>query len=165
MTIYLRITQGVREHLYVRRSEWACATVLTWWAIALLTPGNTFDISPTYVGLRRIASEHFWGLTCASIGGLRLAALTANGTFKGHWYSRYSPYVRAITAYLTAMIFLTVVIGILTGPTSIWPLTTALGTYATLAWLDIATAFGTAKESGWTQRENRGGRGGNSQDA
>lgn len=159
MSIYLRVSKGVRDHLYVRRSEWACAIILTWWGFALLSPGGTFDISPTYSGLRRIASETAWGTVCATVGITRLLALVINGTFPGNWYSQYSLHVRSLTAYLTAIIFIMIALGILTAPAPAWPLSTALGTYAMLAWLDIATALGTGKEAGWQQKENRGGRG------
>lgn len=157
MSIYLRISRGVRDHLYVRRSEWACAIILTWWGISLLSPGNTFDISPTYIGLRRIASETIWGGVCATVGVIRLSALVINGTFQNSCYSRYSPHVRSFTAYLTAVIFIMITAGILANLNPAWPLSTALGTYAMLAWLDIATAMGTGKEAGWQQKENRGG--------
>lgn len=155
MSIHLRISRGIRDHLHVRRSEWACAVILTWWGVALISPGSTFEISPTYLGLQRMASEWTWGILCTVTGSLRLAALILNGTFKDRWYSQYSPHVRCVSASLTAFIFITVVLGIVTGPTPFWPMTTALGTYSAIAWLDISNALGTAREAGWQTRENR----------
>lgn len=154
MPVYARISKGVRSHLYARRSEWACAAVITWWGVSLMAPGDTFALSPTYSGLARIATEPVWGAVCLALGLFRLAALTVNGTFQGTWYSRYSPHVRAITAYLTAMVYFLIVYGVLTNLGKV-PLSTGLGAYAALAFLDVSNALGTAKESGYQTREFR----------
>lgn len=154
LPVYARITRGVRDHLYVRRSEWGCAAVITWWGVALLAPGETFTISPSYAGLSRLAPEWVWGVICLTLGMFRLAALIINGTFRGSWYSRYSPHVRAVTAYLTGMIYFLIAYGIAMGGLT-FPLSTGLGAYLVLAFLDVGNALGTAKESGYQTQETK----------
>lgn len=153
LPVYARISRGVRDHLYVRRSEWACAAVITWWGLSLALPGETFKLSPTYSGLAAVAPEWAWSAVCLFVGVFRLIALTINGTFRETWYSRYSPHVRAGTAYVTGLIYFLIVYGILLQFTL--PVSTALGAYAALAFLDFSNALGTARESGYQTRENR----------
>lgn len=154
LPVYARITRGVRDHLYVRRSEWGCAAVITWWGVSLLTPGETFAVSPTYAGLARLADEWVWGWFCLTLGLFRLAALTVNGTFRESWYSKYSPHVRAVTAYLTGMVYFLIVYGVAVTGLS-FPLSTGLGAYLALAFLDVGNALGTAKESGYQSQESK----------
>jgi hypothetical protein len=157
MLLY-RVSKGVRDHAYVRRSEWACAAVACWWGLALLGPGDSFARAPHLHGFYAIATEFTWGLAFAILGLARVFALAINGTFQGTWYSQYSPHVRSAAAYIGAMLWLLIVFGILTGPEPLFPLATGLGAYFTFACLDIANALGTAKEAGWSEREARHGR-------
>ena len=124
--IYRRLTKGVRDHFYVRRGEWACAAIVAWYGF--------------------FHSE----LICLVLGLVRLAALVINGTYRGYWYSDYSPYVRMATAYMTSLAFL--LLWLKSPLLSSWS-----GVFITLCILDGFNACGTAKESGWQWREGHGG--------
>lgn len=153
MLLY-RVSKGVRDHAFVRRSEWVCAIVALWWGVALLLPGDTMLKQPSLRGFLHLFSETTWAWIFFVVGFLRIAALVINGTFAGTAYSKYSPDVRAVCAGVGCLLYLGIVFGILFGPEPLFPLSTGLGAYAAFACLDYANALGTSKEAGWSRQEN-----------
>lgn len=70
------------------------------WAAFAIEP-TTFDRSPSFASMAALADESAWALILLSVGVLRLAALTVNGTF--HQF-RFSPHLRA-AASLVGLVF------------------------------------------------------------
>ena len=97
----------------VRFIEWFNAAVLLNFGITLLRPGCTFCTSHSYDALASIATEREWGLALIFVAGIRIVALTLNGTFG--WFKVLSPWARIVTAFLSAFAWFFIAIGLFYG--------------------------------------------------
>ena len=97
--IALRIRRGVTDHFALRFTEWVFTAIAACFAETLIGPGDTFDSSPSYAFMARLADENTWGLVIGAVALLRLSALVANGTFRPS--RRWSPLVRSVCAGLS----------------------------------------------------------------
>ena len=79
--VAFRIVRGVTDHFTTRYPEWVFAFILFMFGWKLLGPGDTFDSSPSYAVMNRLANEVVWGWSIVAIAGARLVALALNGTF------------------------------------------------------------------------------------
>jgi hypothetical protein len=110
----IRIGRGIGKHFATRATEWGCTAVLFLWGVRLtLFDDDVFGASASMIELRRVFSEDAWGAMCFVVGSLRICALILNGTFEGEWYSRFSPHVRSVMAFLSCFFWLTITLGII----------------------------------------------------
>jgi hypothetical protein len=103
--VFVRIVAGVRHSFPDRKIEWIMGIwAFVWSAKWFFDPADNF-VSPTHSWdtLAYLFGQEwiFSGLMMVT-GAARLAALTINGTFHDTLYARYSPLVRAATAFFCA---------------------------------------------------------------
>jgi hypothetical protein len=112
----IRAINGVREHFDTRITEWAMALMLGSWGLNLLDPAVSFSFAPAawknLIAVPFMDNEFKWGWAAIFLGAARTVALILNGTFPGTVYSRYSPNVRALVAFLGALIWFQVAMSV-----------------------------------------------------
>lgn len=150
--VYLRIVRGVTEHFRARAPEWALAAMLVVWGSIVYAPGDTFT-TPAWSVMQLIADERTWGISALCIGGLRLVALTLNGTFWSTWYGRWSPHVRSVMAGLSCFVWLQITLGLVLAGTG----STGLAVYPLLLALDFYNVLSASHDAGAMDRMRRDG--------
>lgn len=105
-----RVVHDVSAHFIVRMGEWVFGVMMFLIGIQMMRDGHLFATGPGWMVMRGIATEFHWGLALAAVGGARIAALIANGSFVS--FRRYSPLVRAICAFLCAMVWAILSLGV-----------------------------------------------------
>lgn len=116
--MFIRVVTGIRDHLPERLLEWVMALNMVWWGWKLTDPSVQWANAGSWAFMLSFASEEAWGWLCVLIGSLRTAALVVNGTFADTWYSRASPWVRAVTAGMGAVVWFMVMLSISPSNTS-----------------------------------------------
>lgn len=103
----LRVYEGVKHSFPMRWLEWVMAGLMVGWGIGFL--GIHYDpIAGKGVAWHTLfffAPQAVWSVVMASLGVLRLGALTINGTFRDTFYDRFSPIVRGMTAGLCGSVW------------------------------------------------------------
>jgi predicted signal transduction protein with EAL and GGDEF domain len=146
--IVFRIMTGVGAHFVPRITEWIMSFVLLGWGMALLQEGDIFTRSPVWAVMAATMREDSWGWAAVIVSLLRVTALFINGTFKDHWFSKYSPHIRAITSAISCQFWMQVVVGIVaTGYNS-----TGIPVYSGLAMICGVNAFRAARDAGIADR-------------
>lgn len=80
--------------------EWVASFQLMLMGMVLLHPSDTFALSQTYVVMRKMASEEYWGLFLFYVGFFRIVGLIVNGARQD-----VTPWIRAIGAGVGFMVF------------------------------------------------------------
>jgi hypothetical protein len=93
-------------HFRHRVLEWALGAITLTVGMTLLHEYPTLD-QPALSEMARIASEEFWAWAMILIGLARLGALWINGAW------RRSPWIRAATALMCAVVWLQITLGLL----------------------------------------------------
>lgn len=149
--IAVRVARGVKNHFVGRNPEWLLAILCFGLGFRLLGAENTFDSSPSFAVMKSIASENHWGVGMVIIGGLRLIALTVNGTFKT--FARFSPFVRTVMSMLTAFVWFAIGVGFYNANPAGW----GWFTYFIVMAMDIISATLAGGDAGAVQRRLRNG--------
>lgn len=110
--VIVKIFDGVAKHFPIRRSEWINAGMMMGWGALLTYQPALFESSPIYSHMAKMGDELIWGFWTVVIGAVRLAALFINGSFHDRWYSRYSPFVRAVMSLASCFLWVQLLIGI-----------------------------------------------------
>ena len=137
----------LQERFHDRMSEWQNAAIMTCWGAILLLPYKTFDL-PSFIGLKRIASEEVLGTGLLALGATRLIVLIINGAW------RRNAHARGLCAFLSCFIWLQIVFGLF-GSGIVAP---GLSVYIVLFGVDAYTVFrcaATARESDEAHRRGR----------
>lgn len=103
MTWYLKVVPGVRTHFWARKNEWIMSSWMVVWGMnMILKPGDDFETaSGVWDGLAYwFGADWVFCSIMVAAGMAGLLALTVNGTFHDTVYSRYSPLVRALSAFV-----------------------------------------------------------------
>ncbi len=116
--MFIRIATGVRTHFPDRWIEWLMAGTMIWWGWKLTDPATQWANVQAWRFMTLFWSEEAWGWLCVFIGALRFLALVINGTFADTWYSKASPWVRALTAGLGAIVWFMVMLSVSASNTS-----------------------------------------------
>lgn len=133
-----KVLQHTAKTFPARYSEWILAIILLSWGVVLAKPFDTFALSPTYVGLARIAPEHVWAIGCAIVGTARLIALAVNGLWVPSTF-----HLRALTSFVSIFFWFQITLGLLaTGSNS-----TAIAVYPWLLLLDVICLYRVARDS------------------
>lgn len=148
--IIARVVRDAKHHFIVRFQEWAGTFMLAQFGFALLRPGFSFSLSPSYSVMASFATERTWATCLLTVAGLRFVALVLNGTFRA--FRRLSPYVRSFAAFSTAFAWSAVTFGMLYGNAPV----TGSGTYGTLAVCDFLFGMIVAGEAAIAERAYRG---------
>lgn len=103
-----RMYVGIRDHFDTRIIEWLFAGILLLWGVnASFTTGyfdrNAWALLADWApgDPARVPPAIFWGSAATLIALMRITALAINGTFHDTWWSRFSPHVRALMAFLS----------------------------------------------------------------
>lgn len=152
MIVARRLIFGIGNHFRTRFAEWVFSMELFTFGFRLLGPGDTFDSSPSYSYMASWWDERHWGVGLCLVAGMRLLSLGINGTFRP--FAPFSPVVRAVTAWASSLVWLTLAFGFYRG-TSVG---TAWSTYGILFVADTALAIIIAREVRPSLRRWRGGR-------
>ncbi|OCC05093.1 hypothetical protein BA190_09260 [Labrys sp. WJW] len=147
--IVSRVILGAKLHFRERFWEWLLASILAGCAYVILKPDAVFGRSPAYDIMQSVAAEETWGIVFMLVAFIRLVALTLNGTFKV--FRRFSPLVRAGTAWLSASAWGLIVIGLWQADISSIGVVTYLG----LMVGDLFLATTIADEAGDAERMYR----------
>lgn len=151
--IIARIAKGIAEHLPGRASEWALATMLLLWGVVLFNSLGLFSQS-YFIGLARIANQYNWAILCSVAGAARLLALAVNGTFGKTWWSRFSPHVRAVMAFMACFYWFTITLSILGSE----QLTTGVAVYPVLFALDAYNVVRASSDARHSDEKYKDGR-------
>ena len=117
--MFIRVVTGIRDHLPERGLEWVLAFNISWWGWKLTDPAVQWTNAVAWdFMLSWGLTEEAWGWLCVFIGALRILALIINGTFANTWYSKASPWVRAMTAGAGAIVWFMVVLSVSAANTS-----------------------------------------------
>ena len=143
------VAGGIKDHFERRFPEWVATYVLMQAGIVLLRPGDTFTASPGYDVMRHLASEEAWGWALLSVSLVRFAALVVNGTFRP--FRRISPYVRSVTAVMSAFVWDCVALALLLANT----MSFGGGVYSGLMVSDFILAVLIAGEAGAAEKAHR----------
>jgi hypothetical protein len=141
----LRFWRGITAHLSTRITEWVAAAFMLQLGWTLYTPPDVLPGQPAWAILTQILYETTWGMVMLTISALRVLALGVNGTYAGF---RFSPHVRALTAFLGCGIWLQVVL-------SLWLSQvpgTALGTYRIILALECWNLWRAGLDVGYVER-------------
>ena len=112
--IILRALAGVRRHFPNRGLEWfATAVTIDWGWTLLWEPPNL--TSPGFQVMLHYLTEFSWAILMLTVGLLRLAALIVNGTFSETAYSRWSPHVRAVGAFISLFFWIQITLSLILG--------------------------------------------------
>lgn len=152
--ILIRIVDGVRHSFPDRKIEWIMTVWAMGWAAKwffdpadnFATPSHAWDTLQYLFG-----SETFFSGLMLLTASARMAALTINGTFHDTVYSRYSPLVRGVTAFLCGMFWLLIWLSVMR--TNSQGVVTFWGPIA----IDFITAFFVVGESADILRDWRNG--------
>lgn len=155
--ILVRVFDGVKHSFPDRKIEWIMGLWTVIWAAKwFFDPADNFQNAATHSWdtlAYLFGQEWIFSGLMLLIGCVRVAALTVNGTFHDTLYARYSPLVRAGTAFLCAccwtLIWFSVMRTGLQGVVTFW---------APIA-IELITAFFVAGESADVLREWRHGSG------
>lgn len=138
--MFFRIVTGVRSHFEARVTEWIMGFATVNYGIGLVGSNDAWTNSLAWAGMLRYMPENAWGWFCILAGTARLVALALNGTFADTVYSRYSPHVRGITAFASAVFWFMVIMSVSAVASSgsrIYPLPLALEVWCLhRAWVD-----------------------------
>ncbi|QKC83290.1 hypothetical protein [Mesorhizobium sp. NZP2077] len=139
--IFAHISRSLRDTFPARASEWALATMLFGWSVILHASPDLFQSGPpTYTALANIMPQSTWAALCLVVGGGRLVVLAVNGAW------RRSPHARGLSAFISALFWFEITIGILQGGSY----GVGLAVYPVLFLLDcynVIRAFGEAGRS------------------
>ncbi len=141
----LRFWRGITAHLATRITEWVAAAFMLQLGWTLYMPPDVLPGQPAWALLTQILFETTWGMVMLAIAALRVLALSINGTYQGF---RFSPHVRALTAFLGCGIWLQVVL-------SLWLSQvpgTALGTYRIILALECWNLWRAGLDVGFVER-------------
>lgn len=105
MMVVLRITSGIRRHFEDRFWEWVMGFTSVYWGLRLVGENDAWSNPQAWYLLLGIFEENTWGWIFITVGLLRLLALIINGTFANTWYSKTSPWVRAVGASGSAVLW------------------------------------------------------------
>lgn len=130
-------------HFRVRALEWLLAGVLLTWGVILAQPYHTLT-EAQYSPLLNLAPESVWTFGCFAVAISRLMALYVNGA----WVP--SPWVRLLTALISAVFWLQVVLSLATTGT----VTTGLAVYPWFLLCDLYSV-GRAAQDARLSREAR----------
>lgn len=131
----------MRRFFPLHASEWILACMMVSWGIVLLEPAKTFELTPIYVGLARIADEATWGWICLCIGLMRLFALALNGA-----WPRITLPLRTAMSFASCFFWFQVTLGVVAaGIAGI--ANTAIAVYPWLAVLDVICMYRTGVDS------------------
>jgi len=111
MMAIARIRTGIRSHFQARMTEWLMLFPSVTHGIVFLSQPNLFDVSPSFDGLERYATQEMWGVVVLMCAIVRLAALMVNGTFETF---RYSPHMRLAASIVGCLFWMTYDLGFLT---------------------------------------------------
>ena len=154
---YLRVYAGIVHSFPLRRVEWIMAAFCAAWGAKLFEPGDNFDTaSGSWDGLAYWSSgwggDTGWGVLMVTMAILRVAALVINGTFHDTVYSRYSPLVRAATAFGCSVVWLFVAFSAAAASSQ------GAITYPFVFFLEASTTYFVVGEFGDVMRAKRRGR-------
>ena len=117
--MFIRIVTGIARHLPERGLEWVMAVNIIWWGWKITAPDPQWANPVAWEFMLSWGlSEEGWGWLCVIIGAIRLLALVINGTFADTWYSALSPWVRACTAGMGAIVWFMVFLSVSAANTS-----------------------------------------------
>ena len=102
-----RIVHGVTSHAKTRVTEWFTAAAMLQLGWTLYWPPPAFPLSVSWSVMAQWAPEDAWGAVMLLVAGLRVAALTINGTFQRF---RWSPHIRCATAVMATGLWTQVVL-------------------------------------------------------
>ena len=137
MWVATMILLHVKKHFPARATEWIVAAMLTTLGLIFLRPEPTFALSPSYVGLARLATESTWGWGCVIIGGIRIIALIINGAWVPSTY-----HLRSITAMLSCFVWFQLSLGLFASNTA----SAGLALFPWLVVLDIVSTYRVARD-------------------
>jgi hypothetical protein len=141
----VRFWSGITAHFRTRVTEWFAAALLIQLGVTFYLPPEVFPVQPSWAVLAQIAPEETWGIVMLAIGALRVGALTINGTYQGF---RWSPHIRALTAFLSCGVWLQVVMSLWLSPVP----GTGLGTYRLILCLELWNVWRAALDVGFVER-------------
>ncbi len=133
------------SHFKLRAIEWGLAAMLFCMGTIFLNADFNFNNSPALSELARLNSEKFWGWLCITIGGMRLVALWMNGAW------RRSPYVRALTALFSSLLWLQITLGLVVQPL----LTIGIAIFPFLIFLDWFSVWRAMDDADTYRKENK----------
>lgn len=137
----LRLARGITGHFRLRAPEWFAAVLLLQFGYILYAAPDVFPTAPNLAVMAAWAREETWGLCCLTLAGIRLAALTVNGTFPRF---RFSPHVRAVSALLACFLWFQVTWAMyLSGVGG-----TGFGTYRLVLFLELYNVFCACRDTG-----------------
>lgn len=142
---------GIAGHLRTRLTEWLMAGFLAVFGLRLLGPGETFASSGGYDHMAAIMTESQWGGSLVAVAGLRIAALTINGSYKP--LAPWSPVIRSATAFTSAAAWYLIAQTLYLGN----PAGTGWSTYGLCLVADIYLANVIARDAGATGRKRQHG--------
>jgi hypothetical protein len=137
----------LKEGFHNRIPEWQNAIIMVCWGVILLLPYHTFDL-PSYVVMRQVASEGYWGAGAAGLGAARIIVLIINGAW------RRNAHARGLCAFLSCFVWLQVSFGLF-GSGIVAP---GLAVYCMLFAVDAYTCYrcaATAREADEAHKHGR----------
>lgn len=150
--IAFRLYRGVAHHLVFRWPEWVLSGMLFALGVRMLTNVEAFSSSSGYRVMATIADEDTWGALCCVAAGMRLMALTVNGTFKP--FARWSPMVRSALGMLSAGVWFCIALSVyLANPGGFGYIA-----YGGLMAADMMNSMLAAGDAGEAERRHRNGR-------
>ncbi|ACA18471.1 hypothetical protein M446_4113 [Methylobacterium sp. 4-46] len=141
----LRFLVGIWGHFRLRATEWFAAALLLQLGWTFGTPPDIFPCQPTWALLARLAPEGTWGALMLAVAGLRIAALTVNGTYRGF---RFSPHIRALTAFLACGLWLQVTLSAWSSPVP----GAACGIYRLILLMELWNVWSSGLDVGYAER-------------
>jgi len=135
VSLAARFYYGMVDHFRLRAASWIMSLNMLGFGVSITINPDVLALpghSALYESLLRVAPASTWGFVCLGLGGFRLAALIVNGTFPAF---PWSPYVRALGSFLSALFWLQILLGALSSD----HLTLSVSVYATFLAQD---AFG-----------------------
>lgn len=150
--IAFRLYKGVAHHLVFRWPEWILSAMLCALGVRLLLNVEAFASSSGYRVMATIADEDTWAALCCVVAGLRLLALTVNGTFRP--FARWSPIVRSGLGMLSAGVWFCIALSVyLANPGGFGWIA-----YGGLMFADMMNSMLAAGDAGEAERRHRNGR-------
>jgi hypothetical protein len=148
--IIIRVFNGIRDHFQVRLVEWALSVIIINIGIRFLLADEVFHLFPSFTNMGSHMTEFSWGIFCVLVGFSRLAALAINGTFSTTIYSKYSPYVRGITAGFSAFVWCQIVLSMIGASVG----SPGLAVYPVFIALEIYCVSHALNEAGKTKKDS-----------
>jgi hypothetical protein len=145
MTIWLHMRSNFRETFSERASEWACAIMITMWALRVDSIPDLFQTAGAFENFSRLAPQSWWVVGALAIGLARLLALAINGMW------RRSYHARGITAFFTCFFWMQITWSFFTSDNS----TTSIAIYPVLLALDTFHVLRAAVEARRSDDRNK----------